>query len=676
MTNVVVHRSLKKLPMRRFYQKPFSVALLNRPHCSSQSLCLYKNGDFLSDDSMCLPLSSSRTSVRWVFNSSPLPPPEWIEPFNDVSDLVKSNRNLQPSPWVSQILNLLDGSDSMESNLDGFCHKFLIKLSPNFVSFVLKSDEIQEKPNIAWRLFGWAGKQKKYTHNLECYVSLVDVLALAKEVDRIRFLCSEIRKFEFPMTVAAANALIKSFGKLGMVEELLWVWRKMKENGIEPTLYTYNFLMNGLVSSMFVDSAERVFEVMEGGRIKPDVVTYNTMIKGYCKAGQTLKALEKLRDMETRGLEADKITYMTVIQACYADSDFGSCVALYQEMEEKGIQIPPHAFSLVIGGLCKEGKLNEGYAVFESMIRKGSKPNVAIYTVLIDGYAKCGSVEDAIRLLHRMIDEGFKPDVITYSVVVNGLCKNGRVEEALDYFKTCQFNGLAINSMFYSSLIDGLGKAGRVDEAERLFEEMSEKGCTRDSYCYNALIDAFTKHGKVEEALALFKRMEEEEGCDQTVYTYTILISGMFKEHRNEEALKLWNMMIDKGITPTAACFRALSTGLCLSGKVARACKIMDELAPMGVILDAACEDMINTLCKAGRIKEACKLADGITERGREVPGRIRTVMINALRKVGKADLAMKLMHSKIGIGYERMGSVKRRVKFKTLLETCDYDNF
>ena len=67
-------------------------------------------------------------------------------------------------------------------------------------------------------------------------------------------------------------------------------------------------------------------------------------------------------------------------------------------------------------------------------------------------------------------------------------------------------------------------------------------------------------------------------------------------------------------------------------------------------------------------------VADGITERGREVPGRIRTVMINALRKVGKSDLAMKLMHSKIGIGYERMGNVKRRVKFRTLLESFDHD--
>ncbi|KAJ8628525.1 hypothetical protein MRB53_021832 [Persea americana] len=78
----------------------------------------------------------------------------------------------------------------------------------------------------------------------------------------------------------------------------------------------------------------------------------------------------------------------------------------------------------------------------------------------------------------------------------------------------------------------------------------------------------------------------------------------------------------------------------------------MDDLAPMGVLPDSAFEDMINVLCKAGRVKEACKLADGIIDRGREIPARVWTVLINASRKAGNADLAIKLLHSKIGIGY------------------------
>ncbi|KAF6163180.1 hypothetical protein GIB67_025044 [Kingdonia uniflora] len=480
-------------------------------------------------------------------------------------------------------------------------------------------------------------------------------------IERIKRLVRKIKEKGLLM-----NGLIKCFGGLGMVEELLWVWRGMKENGIEPSLFTYNFLLDGLVNSMFVESAERVFEVMQCGKVRPDVVSYNTMIKGYSKTGKLGKATEKLKEMEVMNV----VSYntMSLIQLCYSNSDINSYLGLFREMEEKGLEIPSHAYSLVISGLCKDGRCSEGYAVFDLMVRKGCKANVAIYTTLIDSFAKSGNIEEGMKLFERMKDEGFEPDEVTYGVIVNSLCKVGKLDNAMEYFEFCREKSFAIIAVFYSSLISGLGKVGRVDEAEKLFEEMEVKGCTRDSYCYNALIDAFAKCEKMDEALTLFERMEDE-GCDQTVYTYTILINGLFKERKNEGALKLWEMMIDKGITPTPASFRALSTGLCLSGKVARACKILDELAPIGVISEAAFEDMINVLCKAGRFDQACNLADGIVDRGREIPGKVCTVLINALRKVGNADLAMKLMHSKIGIGYDRKGSVKKRVKFRILLD-------
>ncbi|CAI8616821.1 unnamed protein product [Vicia faba] len=294
--------------------------------------------------------------------------------------------------------------------------------------------------------------------------------------------------------------------------------------------------------------------------------------------------------------------------------------------------------------------------------------NIVYVFTLIDCYGKSGNSDGALRLFERMKMDGIEPDEVTYGAIVNGLCKSGRLEEALGYFRFCNENAVVVNAVFYSSLIDGLGKAGRVDEAEKVFDEMAEKGCLPDSYCYNALIDGLCKCGRIADALVLFKRMECD-GCEHTVYTFTILISELFRVHRNEEAVKMWDLMIDKGITPNVACFRALSIGMCLSGKVARACKVLDELAPMGVVLETAYEDMIGALCKAGRVKEACKLADGIVDRGREIPGKIRTVMIHSLRKAGNADLAIKLMHSKIGIGYDRMRSVKKRVKFQTLVD-------
>ncbi|CAI9787597.1 unnamed protein product [Fraxinus pennsylvanica] len=658
----------RKTQMKKLLKIPFSASLRNRIHH-----CPFTNNPKLplpNPSNLC-PNSHSITLLKWISSFSPLPPPEWVQPTTDLSDVVTadSKKDLRPSPWVLQILNILHKNTNLEQELTEYCRKYLIKLPPSFVAYILKkSDHIAKQPETAYRFLTWASKQRGYTHSLECYVFMIEILSLARDLDRIKFVFNEFKRKGFLLNSIVANSLIRSFGSVGMVEELLWVWKMMKENEIEPSLCTYNCLMNGLVSSEFVESAERVFEVMENGKIKPDVVTYNTIIKGYCKAGRVKKAMERFQDMELKNVEPDKITYMTLMQACYSQEDYDCCLRLYHEMKEKGLDIPPHAYSLVISGLCKDGKSMEGYSVFENMIQNECRPNIAIYTALIDAYAKNQNLDIAMGLFQRMQSEGFEPDEITYGVIVNGLCKSGRLENALQWFQYCRSNNVSINTVFYSSLIDGLGKAGRIDEAEKLFEEMVEKGCPRDSYCYNVFIDALAKSGQVDEALTLFKRMEDE-GCDQTVYTYTILLSGLFKEHRNEEALKLWDMMIDKGITPNDASFRVLSTGLCLSGKVARACKILDELAPMGIVVETAFQHMICVLCKAGRIAEACKLADGVVERGREIPGKVRTIMINALRKAGNADLAMKLMHSKIGIGYDRLGSVKRRVKFRNLVE-------
>ncbi|KAL3754585.1 hypothetical protein ACJRO7_001778 [Eucalyptus globulus] len=367
------------------------------------------------------------------------------------------------------------------------------------------------------------------------------------------------------MTVSAANSLIKSFGIVGMVEQLLWVWRKMKENGIESSLYAYNF-----------SSVERVFEVMENGRIQPDSVSYDIMVKGLFNVGESQKVMEKLRDTEMR-------------------SGISICLGLYREMEEKGLEIPPHAYSLAMSGLCKEEECMEAYAVYLSVNRNGYKANVAIYTTLIDSYAKCGSIEEAMKLFDRMKIEGYHPDEVTFGAI------------ALAYFEHCQNSGVTVNAIIDSSIID---------------------------------------------ALALSRKMEAE-GCDQTVYTFTILIARLFTEHRDEEALRLWDVMIDKGISPNAASIRD--------------CKISDESAPMGTIPDSAVEDMIN---QSSGIKEACKLVDGIVDRGREIPGKVRTVVINASRRAGNADLALKLMHSKITVGYDRVGSITKRVKFQSLVDS------
>ncbi|KQJ84836.1 pentatricopeptide repeat-containing protein At1g03560, mitochondrial [Brachypodium distachyon] len=623
------------------------------------------------------------------YGHQPLPPPEWIEPYTDLADpspyTSASAAPPTPSPWLPRVVSLVLRAPpaTLAADLRAFCKTFLLRLSPAFVAAALRSPQLLTHPLPSLHFFrslpNGADLAAHPQDLLNCYVSLLHSFAHSREAtpdaaDHARQLVAELRArgdaVLMHLTPPSSASLIRSLAALGLADELLWAWSAMRLAGVEPSRVTYNCLLDGLANAGLLDTAINVFDAMSTeDRVRPDVVSYNILIKGYCRAGRAQDAMARLAHMrEQAELSPDKVTYLTLMQLHYSEGTFSQCIRLFQEMEEMGMgkDIPQHAYVLVIGALCKEGKPFEGLAVFERMLKSGYPAKAAMYTALIDTMGKFGRENEAMLLFERMKASGLELDAITYGVIVNCLCRFGKLDEAILCFRNCVEKGIAVNAIFYTSLIDGFGKAGMVDQAQELFEEMKVKGFVPDSYCYNVLIDGLAKAGRLDDACALYKRMEDD-GCDQTVYTYTIIIDGLFKKHKNEEAIKFWNTMIDKGITPTAAAFRTFANGLCLSGKFSRACRILDELAPMGVIPETAHEDMINVLCKAGRFKQACKLADGIVQKGREIPGRVRTMMITALRKAGNTDLAVKLVHSKIGIGYVRSGSIKRRVKFQTL---------
>ncbi|QHN85340.1 Pentatricopeptide repeat-containing protein [Arachis hypogaea] len=337
-----------------------------------------------------------------------------------------------------------------------------------------------------------------------------------------------------------------------------------------------------------------------------------------------------------------------------------SAVKVFEAMREVNVRPDSFSYNTVIKGYCKVGKTRKALEMIREMEagddgRNVGPDKVSYMTVMQACYGE-GDVDCCVSLYHEMNEKGLVVPPHAYSLVVCGLCRQGKVVEGLNVFEEMRRDSCRANKAVYTALIYGYEKTGNVDGTMRLFERMRQEGIKLDEVTYGAIVNGLCKGGRVEEALgylefckengvmvnamidealALFKWMEEE-GCEQTVYTYIILISELFKVHRNEEALNLWDMMIDKCITPNVACFRALSMGLCFSDKV----------------------------------KEACKLADGIVDKGREISGKVRTLIINALRKAGNADLAIRLMYSKIGIEHDWMHSLKKRVKFQTLIDS------
>ncbi|KAG6491598.1 hypothetical protein ZIOFF_046530 [Zingiber officinale] len=160
---------------------------------------------------------------------SPTPPPEWIDPFLDVSGVTchPADPN-HPSPWLSRVAPLVVASSpaNLSSDLNAFCHKYIIRLTPAF---------------------------KKYPgHELDSYVSLIDILSSSsdtKETSRIKELVVKIRDRGLPTSTSATTSLVRRLGSVGMVEELLWVWRSGKSCRLRWVNYLHPGLKHGPLTS-------------------------------------------------------------------------------------------------------------------------------------------------------------------------------------------------------------------------------------------------------------------------------------------------------------------------------------------------------------------------------------------------------------------------------------------
>ncbi|GFY87815.1 tetratricopeptide repeat (TPR)-like superfamily protein [Actinidia rufa] len=111
---------------------------------------------------------------------------------------------------------------------------------------------------------------------------------------------------------ATTDIAIRTLCNNGRGSEVLWVYKKMKEESAESDLVTYNTLVFGLSKSGRVKEAKKFLGVMAEMGHFPDDVTYTSLMNGMCREGNALGALQLLEEMEAKGVSPNSCTYNTL----------------------------------------------------------------------------------------------------------------------------------------------------------------------------------------------------------------------------------------------------------------------------------------------------------------------------------------------------------------------------
>uniref|UniRef100_A0ACD5WS15 Uncharacterized protein n=2 Tax=Avena sativa TaxID=4498 RepID=A0ACD5WS15_AVESA len=523
-------------------------------------------------------------------------------------------------------------------------------LTAPLVHGVISAAAAANRANLSLQFFRFAYRRAGFRPEPATFALLVPILASKRMLNHARCVLLEtMPAFSVAPGEATVAALVAAYGKAGIPQEAVKLFRLMPElgitrtalsynavlkailcrgreamarriynamitDGVVPTLSTYNTLIWGFGLCKKMESAVRVFGDMKTHGVTPDVTTYNTLLNAWVRAGDLESARKVFDEMLGAGFERNSISYNVMIKGYVEANKVEEAVRLFTEMGEKGLRLSEKTFAALMPGLCDdEGKAAEARKAVEDMAERRLTPkDKSVFLRLVTTLCKAGDLDGALEV-HKKSGQ-FKHVLVDprqYGVLMEGLCAGGKCDGAVEVLDDLLEKGTLLSpkspvleAPAYNPVIEYLCNNGNTNKAETFFRQLMKKGVD-DKSAFNSLIRGHAKEGALEAAQEILAIMTRR-GVSTDPHSHALLVDGFLKKNEPADAKTALDSMMEQGHLPRPALFQSVMAALFNDGRVQTASRVMKTMIEKGVTenMDMA-HKIVEALFMRGHVDEA-----------------------------------------------------------------------
>ncbi|KAH1236608.1 Pentatricopeptide repeat-containing protein [Glycine max] len=617
-------------------------------------------------------LLSNSKLLRWTptLHPNPLSAFSTAEALSETDHPSPPSPQPQPPPIIPPRENNLEltickmmSNRAWTTRLQNSIRSLVPEFDPSLVYNVLHG---AASPEHALQFYRWVERAGLFTHTPETTLKIVQILGRYSKLNHARcILFDDTRGGASRATVTedAFVSLIDSYGRAGIVQESVKLFKKMKELGVdrtvksydalfkvilrrgrymmakryynamlnesvEPTRHTYNILLWGMFLSLRLDTAVRFYEDMKSRGILPDVVTYNTLINGYFRFKKVEEAEKLFVEMKGRDIVPNVISFTTMLKGYVAAGQIDDALKVFEEMKGCGVKPNAVTFSTLLPGLCDAEKMAEARDVLGEMVERYIAPkDNAVFMKLMSCQCKAGDLDAAGDVLKAMIRLSIPTEAGHYGVLIENFCKANlydKAEKLLDKMiekeivlrqkNAYETELFEMEPSAYNLMIGYLCEHGRTGKAETFFRQLMKKG-VQDSVSFNNLICGHSKEGNPDSAFEIIKIMGRR-GVARDADSYRLLIESYLRKGEPADAKTALDGMLESGHLPESSLYRSVMESLFDDGRVQTASRVMKSMVEKGVKenMDLVSK-VLEALLMRGHVEEAL--------------GRIHLLMLN-----------------------------------------------
>jgi pentatricopeptide repeat protein len=371
-------------------------------------------------------------------------------------------------------------------------------------------------------------------------------------------------------TVVSWNTLINGYFRNNCAVEALRVYSRMMDEGVEPDCATVVSVLQACGVLKNVELGREVHALALEKGFWGNVVVRNALLDMYVKCGQMKEAQLLMNGMN----EKDVVTWTTLINGYVVNGDARSALMLCRMMQLEGVKPNLVSVASLLSACGDLVSLKHGKCLHAWAIRQNLDSEVVVETALIDMYAKCNDgnlsykvfmktskkrtapwnavlsgfvhnrlARKAIHLFKQMLVENVQPDSPTFNSLLPAYAILADLKQAMNIHCYLMRLGFLCKLEVASMLVDIYSKCGSLGYAHQIFDIIPPKD--KDIIIWSAIIAAYGKHGHGEMAVSLFNQMVQS-GVKPNEVTFTSVLHACSHAGLVDEGLSLFNFMLKK----------------------------------------------------------------------------------------------------------------------------------
>mmetsp|Transcript_33761 Transcript_33761/g.66419 ORF Transcript_33761/g.66419 Transcript_33761/m.66419 type:complete len:429 (+) Transcript_33761:2-1288(+) len=193
------------------------------------------------------------------------------------------------------------------------------------------------------------------------------------------------------------GSVLKGYGRAHCMERAWSVFQEMLSRGIEPSVVTYNAMVDACARNGQTEKVPLLLAGMKERKLAPNLITFSTMIKGFCQRGDMPAAFNVLEDLKKDPSisKPDEVVFNTLLDGCAQTGLAAEGEWLLREMQAQGIQPSNYTLTVMVKLMGQSRRVDRAFELVDTITHKYRfRMNSHVCGALIQA---CLSARDPLR---------------------------------------------------------------------------------------------------------------------------------------------------------------------------------------------------------------------------------------------------------------------------------------